>query len=206
MNAHSIDDCRKIIDDYARNEGTTRGEMIPACNLDKIAPPTSIDMPVTVDETEQMAHRLCELSDALAAVALELNTDVQRSAPSLGNLWKRMALPNPVDSPSGGYDFKDEYFDQMITPGLWVDRGTSKMGYATYSPVVRCAVNLRDVYLFGDDSHEPTHIEIANREALMLNGESEDRRHNDRILRDFYKLQADRKEKQGEERINRTQG
>ena len=46
MNEHSIDERRSMIDDYARNEGATWDVMRPACNLEKVAPPTSIDRPV----------------------------------------------------------------------------------------------------------------------------------------------------------------
>ena len=68
---------------YARKEGTTWGEMRPACNLDKIAPPTSIDRTVIVDASEQRAQRLCELIGELDVVAHELQTDVRRIAPIL---------------------------------------------------------------------------------------------------------------------------
>ena len=72
MNERSIDECRNMIDDYARNEGTTWNVTRPACNLEKIAPPTSIDRPVFLDASEKRAKRLCALSDALAAAALDL--------------------------------------------------------------------------------------------------------------------------------------
>ena len=72
--------------------------MGPACNMGKIDPPTSIDRPVILDESEKRAQRLCELSDALAAVALELDADVQRSSPIVGALWGKMDAPNPVDA------------------------------------------------------------------------------------------------------------
>ena len=186
-----------MIDGYARNEGTTRGEMRPARNLDKTAPPTSIDRPAAVDATESRARRLRDLSDALATVALELNTGVQRSASILGTMWRRMASPNPVDAPYGGLDVAEEYFSQMIDSGLWVNHGTSKKGYSMYCPVVLCAGCLRDVYMFEIDSNEPTHMEVANRKSLMEYGESEARWSNNLILRNFYKMQADKKEKQG---------
>ena len=85
-NEQSIGECRMVIDDYARGEGTTRGEMRAACNMDNISPPTSIDRPVIVDASEEMAKRICQLSDALAVVALELNTDARRIAPITGAL------------------------------------------------------------------------------------------------------------------------
>ena len=71
-NERSIEECRNMRDDYARNEGTTRDVARLACNRDKQAPPTSIDRPVIVDAPEKRAQRLCELSDALAAAALDL--------------------------------------------------------------------------------------------------------------------------------------
>ena len=127
--------------------------MRPVCNLDKLPPPTGIDGPVIVDEDGRRAHRLCELIGALAEVALKLNADAQRSAPIIGHLWGKMTLPNPGDAASGGYDLADEYFDGMIPDCIWVHRGTSKRGYATYCPIVRCDVDLRDVYLIEKDTH-----------------------------------------------------
>ena len=86
-NVHIIDECRRMIDAYARNEGTTWGETIPTCNLNKIDPPTCIDRPVIVDASDHRAQRLRELTDALGVVAPELNKDVKRTASSIGTFW-----------------------------------------------------------------------------------------------------------------------
>ena len=82
--------------------------MRAACNLDKVSPPTSIDIAVIVEEYEKREPTLFELTDALAVVALGRNADIQRIAPSIGILWGEMASPNPVDAPSGGYDVPDD--------------------------------------------------------------------------------------------------
>ena len=76
-----------------------------------------------------------------------------------------------------------------------------------YCPAARRMGDLRDVYLFGNESHEPTHIEVVNRQALMIYGQSGDRRSNNRIIRYFYKLDAETNGRTGKRGcINRAKG
>ena len=93
MNKFTIEDCRKMIDDYARNEGDTWEVMRGACGLDEVAPPTDLEAPKASGAAANRIARLTRLSDALAAVALENDTDVQRTHASLGALWKKLAPP-----------------------------------------------------------------------------------------------------------------
>ena len=197
MNMRSIEECRNMIDDYARNEGTTWEVMRKACNLSLKAPPTSFDRPLIADASERRAQRLRELSDALAVAALVMNTDVQRTASSLGRIWKSMASAESANAPAGGFDVADEYFGEMISERLWVMHGSSYKGNPTYCPVVRCDGSLQDVYLFPNESHEPTHAEYVNRDALIRYGQSQARWDNNRILRDFYKINAETKQMTG---------
>ena len=75
-----------------------------------------------------------------------------------------------------------------------------------YFPLARCTGALRDIYLFGKEPHEATHIEVVNREALILYGRSDDMWRNSRIIRHFCKLQAERKEMAGgKKRVNSKQ-
>ena len=104
MNLHTIDECRHMIDDYARNEGTTWDVMREACNLDKVRKQTAIATPHIGGEVDREAMRLLELSDALAAVALGRNVDVQLNAGCLGALWKswhRRTLLDPHKADTG---------------------------------------------------------------------------------------------------------
>ena len=76
-----------MIDDYARNEGTTWAVMRVACGLDAVDPPTDLEGPKASEAAESRIARLTKLSDALAAVSLGPDTDVQRTPASLGALW-----------------------------------------------------------------------------------------------------------------------
>ena len=98
-NLHTIDECRQMIEDYARNEETTWGVMRDACNLDKVRGETEIPTPHIVEEVDREARRLPELIAALAAVALDQNVDVQLNAYCPGALWKKLASPNTVRAP-----------------------------------------------------------------------------------------------------------
>ena len=42
MNMYAIEDCRQMIDDYARNEGTTWAVMKEACGLSEVVAPSNI--------------------------------------------------------------------------------------------------------------------------------------------------------------------
>ena len=102
-----------MVDRYARNKGTTLGEMRAARNLDKVAPPTDIDAPGIVDAFEKRARSVRELSDAFAVLALDHNADMQRCASSLGLVVMKLFLPNPVDAPTVGYEADGQYFGKI---------------------------------------------------------------------------------------------
>ena len=91
-----------MIDDYARNEGTTWAVMREACGLGAVAPPTDLEVPKASDTSASRIARLTKLSDALSAVALGGDTDVHRTPASLWVLWGKIASPHPVDAQKGG--------------------------------------------------------------------------------------------------------
>ena len=78
-----------MIDDYARNEGTTWAVMRVACGLDAVDPPTDLEGPNASDAAANRIVRLTELIDSIAAVALGRDTDVRRTPASLGALWAK---------------------------------------------------------------------------------------------------------------------
>ena len=41
-NMHTIEECRQMVDDYARNEGTTWAVMREACGLSEVVAPPNI--------------------------------------------------------------------------------------------------------------------------------------------------------------------
>ena len=87
MNKYTIGDCRKMIDDYARNDGTTWAAMREACGIGAVDPPKALEWPKESDASARRIARLTKLSDSLAAVALGRDTDVQPTPGSLGVLW-----------------------------------------------------------------------------------------------------------------------
>ena len=67
-------------------------------------------------------RRLVELSDALACVAIERDTEVQDTPSSLGALCEHLASPNKACDPQWGKVAK-ENFARMIKDGMWIPHG-----------------------------------------------------------------------------------
>ena len=166
-----------------------------AFGLDPSRRKTDIPMPQSVKEVDREKLRLAELINALATVAIDQNTDVQRDASSLGSLRGKLSAPPPVIAPQGGYEVYDAYFQQMLTSNLWMPHGVAKKRNELFCPVVRFHGSLEEVYLYNNETGEPVRREIPARKALRQHAKSDSRWLNISILREFYASQVNMKNK-----------
>ena len=129
-------------------------------------------------------RRLRELSDALAVVAIEQDTEAQETVAIVTSLWKLLAYPNAAASHQGGNVAMD-YFPRMIRAGLWIPHGETYQGIASSCPKLVCDGDMVDIYgeacVFG----EPTLPVVANMDALERYAGSNARWGNALIIRDF---------------------
>ena len=184
MNKHTMYECIEKIDSYARmGGGPTWRIMRKACNLgpdvQKAIGEGESDPPLGGDE-----RRLRELSDALAVVAIEHDTDVNETPSSLNALWKMLAPPNIANAPQGE-DVARDHFARMKNAGLWIPHGKTYKGIASYCPKLVSCGNIDDIHGSDCDASEPTLPEVVNMNSLERYARSNARWENALIIRDF---------------------
>ena len=184
MNSHTIAESRRLIDEYAREEGTTWENMRRACGLDVECAKKDHRRPTASEILEKERERLVNLSDALAVLAIEQNVEVSMTPASLGALWKKLGRQHPV-SEDQGVGVLTDLFQKMVDSGLWISHGFTQKGIQCYCPVIRCEGSLVDIYTCDNDGSESIYPEIINKKALERYTESESRRSNNALLRDY---------------------
>ena len=118
-----------------------------------------------------MLKRLTELSDAMAAAAIEMGAEVIATQSSLVYMWKKLAYPNPVAAPKMN-EAAAKYFDQMTKAAPRLKHGKTQKGRAVYFPVIRCNGSTRAIYSSMAEEKGPKFPEIASRTARQRYSES----------------------------------
>ena len=136
MNSRTLEDSRRIIDKYARNEGTTWENMRLACNLNVECVQRDLRPPTVSDIFEREKARLVDLSDALAVLAIEQNAEVAMNPSSIGALWEKLGHPHPVNEEQWA-DSSTDLFQKMVDSGLRISHGATQKGIQCYCPVIR---------------------------------------------------------------------
>ena len=106
--------------------------MRQACNLHPV-----VQNAIAEEESEfplgDEERRLRELSDAIAVVAIDHDTDVQVTHSIIEALWKMISPPNVANAPQGENVARGQ-FTRMKNSGLWIQHGKSYKGLASYCP------------------------------------------------------------------------
>ena len=145
-NIHTIEGSRIIIDDYARPDGTTWGEMRCARNLSVEHVHRDLRPPSVSDIFGLEKARLVELSDALEVLAIHQNTEVALGPSGLGALWGKLGHPKPVNGEQGGNSSVD-LAQKLLGSDLWISHVDTLKGIHCYFPAIRCDGNLSDIYM-----------------------------------------------------------
>ena len=130
MNVNKLEESIRRMGRYSRQEGETWRVMRESIDL-PFEPP--IVNPDVIYPKATLLQRITDLSDALASDAIRNNTEVIQTPSSLGSLWKRIALPNPVGAPKT--EVSDvENFDLAIKEYIWTQQGQTQKGIRRILP------------------------------------------------------------------------
>ena len=161
--------------------GPTWEAMRQACNLHP-----EVQNAIAEEESEfpldDEARRLRELSDALAVVAIDHDTDAQETPSSLNARREVISFPNVANAPQGEYVAMG-LFARMKNSGLWIPHGKSYKGNASYCPKLVAGGNMGDIYGSECDASEPTLPEVVNMNSLERYAGSNARWGNSLIIR-----------------------
>ena len=134
---------------------------------------------------------LQKMSDALAILATDQNVDVIKRPSTQGAIWELLSYPYKVDAPRN-YGESTNYFDEMIAASLWITRGKSHKNQQQYFPVPRCVGPLEDVNVPKCDPDATTLPELINKSALGKYADSQTRRGEAALLRNFDRRRTSR--------------
>ena len=165
VNNHTIEDSRRIIDDYARTEGTTWRVMRVACNLQQEMGPRVIRPSTVAEPEDREKNRFVWLGNALAITAIEQNTEVAMNTSSIGVMWKKLGRPNPLNAQKGE-KCATEFPQKMLDSGLWIKHGTTPKGIRSYFRVIRFEGNPSDIYIHLIPTAEIYHPQKTQQEGV----------------------------------------